>query len=47
LCDPNIKSPANNEAAELFHKNYKEYVQRVKEVVESSLMEDDGDVTMK
>ena len=34
LCDPNPLSPANNEAAELFHKNYKEYVQRVKEIVE-------------
>lgn len=34
LCDPNTKSPANNEAAEMFQKNYKEYVQRVKEVVE-------------
>ena len=40
LCDPNTKSPANNEAAELFNKNYKEYVQRVKEVVEASLFED-------
>ena len=25
LCDPNTKSPANNEAAELYDKNYKEY----------------------
>lgn len=41
LCDPNTKSPANNEAAELFSKNYKEYVQRVKEIVENSLMEDE------
>ena len=47
LCDPNPKSPANNEAAELFNKNYKEYVQRVKEMVEKSLNEDDGDITMK
>ena len=47
LCDPNPKSPANNEAAELFHKNHKEYVQRVKEIVEYSLMQDDGDVEMK
>ncbi len=47
LCDPNPKSPANNEAAELFSKNYKEYVQRVKEVVEKSLTEDDGDSVMQ
>jgi ubiquitin-conjugating enzyme E2 A len=26
LCDPNTKSPANNEAAEMYQKNYKEYV---------------------
>ena len=47
LCDPNTKSPANNEAAELFQRNYKEYVQRVKEIVEQSLMDDDGDIAMK
>ena len=47
LCDPNPKSPANNEAAEMFSKNHKEYVQRVKEIVELSLMDDDGDVAMK
>ena len=47
LCDPNPKSPANNEAAELFAKNYKEYVQRVKEVVEKSLTDDDGDAVMQ
>lgn len=41
LCDPNTKSPANNEAAELFSKNYKEYVQRVKEIVENSLTAED------
>lgn len=47
LCDPNTKSPANNEAAELYGKNYKEYVQRVKEVVENSLMDEDGDAFMQ
>lgn len=47
LCDPNTKSPANNEAAEMFSKNYKEYVQRVKEVVENSLLDEDEDVVMK
>ncbi len=47
LCDPNTKSPANNEAAELYSKNPKEYVQRVKEIVEYSLMDEDGDVSMQ
>ncbi|CDW88223.1 ubiquitin-conjugating enzyme e2 2-like [Stylonychia lemnae] len=46
LCDPNTKSPANNEAAEMYSKNYKEYVQRVKEVVEFSLQDDEEDVAM-
>ena len=46
LCDPNTKSPANNTAAELFNNNYKEYVQRVKEVVEMSLLDEDGDMQM-
>ena len=48
LSDPNINSPANNTAAQMYSKNYKEYVLRVKEVVEKSLMdaddeEDDGE----
>jgi ubiquitin-conjugating enzyme E2 A len=47
LCDPNTKSPANNEAAELFMRNHKEYVQRVKEIVEMSLVEEDGDISMQ
>ena len=47
LCDPNTKSPANNEAAEMFTKNYKEYVARVKECVEKSLLDEDGDVEMQ
>ncbi len=46
LCDPNPKSPANNEAAELFCKNPKEYEQRVKEIVEASIMDEDGDSQM-
>ncbi len=45
LCDPNTKSPANNEAAEMFNHNYKEYVQRVKEVVEMSLLDDEDQMT--
>ena len=30
----------------MYSKNYKEYVQRVKEVVEISLLDDDGDSAM-
>ena len=47
LSDPNPKSPANNVAAELFAKNYQEYKQKVKEVVEKSMMDDDGDLDME
>lgn len=48
LCDPNTKSPANNEAAEMYAKNYKEYVQRVKDVVEKTFEDEDNeDVTMQ
>ena len=44
LCDPNPLSPANNEAAELFAKNPKEYEQRVKEIVEASISGEDVDM---
>ena len=44
LSDPNISSPANNTAAQLFSKNYQEYQLRVKEVVEKSLEDcDEGE----
>ena len=45
LDDPNIKSPANNEASQLLQNNYKEYLRRVKICVEKSQedMSDDDD----
>lgn len=36
LDEPNPKSPANNEAAQLFESNKREYKRRVKEIVELS-----------
>lgn len=36
LCDPNPNSPANGDAAQLFQNDRKEYIRRVKEVVELS-----------
>ena len=36
LCDPNVNSPANNIAANMYSNNYQEYVWRVKQVVEKS-----------
>ncbi|KAF7721088.1 Ubiquitin-conjugating enzyme E2 2 [Apophysomyces ossiformis] len=36
LHDPNPNSPANAEAANLYRENRKEYVRRVREIVESS-----------
>ena len=36
LTDPNVNSPANNEAAKMYTDNYQEYVVRVKKVVEAS-----------
>ena len=41
LCDPNPKSPANNEAAKLYQEDRKEYIRRVKEIVEKSWEEDE------
>ena len=41
LCDPNPKSPANNEASKLFMEDRKEYVRRVKEIVEKSWEDED------
>ena len=45
LTDPNTKSPANGEAAKLYDENKREYLHRVKEIVDESLedFEDDGD----
>ena len=36
LHDPNPNSPANVEAAQLYTENRKEYVRRVREIVEQS-----------
>ncbi|EGR29260.1 ubiquitin-conjugating enzyme e2-17 kda, putative [Ichthyophthirius multifiliis] len=36
LTDPNPNSPANSEAAKLFQEDKKEYIKRVKEIVEQS-----------
>src|SRR6266496_1884352 len=36
LHDPNPNSPANAEAANLYRENRKEYIRRVKEIVETS-----------
>ena len=43
LTDPNVNSPANNEASTLYSKNYPEYVARVKQTVEASMADDDDD----
>jgi len=42
LSDPNPNSPANSEAARLYVEDRKEYNRRVKEVVETTWI-DDGD----
>ncbi|CAL8461877.1 g1408 [Coccomyxa elongata] len=39
LSDPNPNSPANSEAARLYSENRREYIRRVKEVVQASWME--------
>ena len=36
ITDPNINSPANNEASNLYKNNYNEYVRRVKQCVQKS-----------
>ena len=50
LNDPNVNSPANNTAAVMYSQNYQEYVSRVKQIVEASQEnvegeeeDDDGD----
>jgi ubiquitin-conjugating enzyme E2 A len=37
LADPNPNSPANSEAAQIYHTNKNEYERRVKEIVDKSL----------
>eukprot|EP00968_Pinguiococcus_pyrenoidosus_P022875 scaffold3424_cov256-Pinguiococcus_pyrenoidosus.AAC.13 len=41
LCDPNPSSPANSEASRLYQENRREYVRRVREIVEESWMDND------
>ena len=43
LHDPNPNSPANNEAAQLFRENKREYEKRVQQSVQESRMEDESD----
>jgi len=38
LDEPNPNSPANNEAAQMYEKDKKEYRRRVKDIVENSWM---------
>ena len=46
LCDPNVNSPANNEAAVMYTNNYPEYESRVRQCVENSCLDSDGDMDM-
>eukprot|EP01028_Stygiella_incarcerata_P010240 TRINITY_DN51_c0_g1_i1.p1 TRINITY_DN51_c0_g1~~TRINITY_DN51_c0_g1_i1.p1 ORF type:complete len:154 (-),score=44.32 TRINITY_DN51_c0_g1_i1:168-629(-) len=41
LTDPNTSSPANHEAANLYDNDRKKYENRVKEIVKSSLQDED------
>lgn len=43
LHDPNVNSPANNEAARLYKENRREYEKKVAAVVQESWVEDEGD----
>ena len=40
LHDPNPNSPANNEAAQLFRENKREYEKRVQQIVQESWLDD-------
>lgn len=43
LHDPNPNSPANNEAAQLFRENRREYDRRVANIVAESWKDEDDD----
>lgn len=47
LHDPNPNSPANAEAAQLYHENMKEYVRRVRATVEDSWLDPDEHEAMR
>ena len=42
-----MNSPANNEAAVMYTNNYPEYESRVRQCVENSCLDDDGDMQME
>ena len=44
LHDPNPNSPANNEAAQLYRENRREYEKKVAAIVQESWNDDDEDV---
>ena len=43
LHDPNPNSPANNEAAQLYRENRREYEKRVQAMVQESCLDDSDD----
>jgi ubiquitin-conjugating enzyme E2 A len=43
LHDPNPNSPANNEAAQLYRENRREYEKKVAAVVQASWQDDEDD----
>ena len=43
LHDPNVNSPANNEAARLYREHRREYDKKVAAVVQESWMEDEDE----
>jgi ubiquitin-conjugating enzyme E2 A len=45
LHDPNPNSPANNEAAQLFRENKREYEKRVQQIVQESWLGDSDEET--
>ena len=45
LHDPNPNSPANNEAAQLFRENKREYEKRVQQIVQESWLDDTDEET--
>jgi ubiquitin-conjugating enzyme E2 A len=45
LHDPNPNSPANNEAAQLFRENKREYEKRVQQIVQESWLDDSDEET--
>jgi ubiquitin-conjugating enzyme E2 A len=43
LHDPNVNSPANNEAARLYREHRREYEKKVSAIVQESWVDDDED----